>query len=282
MFINNYVLINRVKGCAAMFKKTPFEEECDFFSAKRLEDVVIINFKENLLFHITDLSSRDQMLHYLDRISETDSIKVVAIISSKEKKGSEEYFDFYHQVLASPLDLNSVCRLQNVFAQFILRIIDLNKIVIHADRGRVISLFLNLSLACDYRIVADTTLYQNPSLKLGLVPVGGGAFFLSRRLGRSKALEILMSENDINAQEALRLGIVDKVVARDKLEEAALGSARRFAQKPARSLAGVKKLINYTIKDLNEYMAFEQKEFVKIITHNRWDENFTTNSCIGI
>jgi enoyl-CoA hydratase/carnithine racemase len=158
-----------------------------------------------------------------------------------------------------------VHRLHNVFTQIILRIVELNKIVVHANSGKVISLFLNFSLACDYRIVADNTVFQNPYFKLGLVPIGGGAFFLSRRLGRSKALEILLSDADITADEAMKLGIVDKVVPRQELEKAAVDTARNFAQKPARSLAGLKKLINYSMIDLKDYMAIEYKELIKVL-----------------
>jgi len=126
-------------------------------------------------------------------------------------------------------------------------------------------LFLNVSLACDYRIVADDTVFQNPYFKLGLVPIGGGAFFLSRRLGRSKALEILLADKDITADEAKKLGIVDKVVPQEELEKAAVDTARYFAQKPARSLAGLKKLINYSLMDLKDYMALEYQELIKAI-----------------
>jgi len=242
-----------------------FNLKCDFFSAKRLEDVIILRFKENLLFRATDLSSGDKVLGYLNRVSESDSIKVVVIISSSEKRGSEEYFDFFHQALKQKWNRFPVHRMHNVFAQVIMKILSLNQIVIHANRGRVISLFLNVSLACDYRIVTSCTVFQNPYLKLGLLPIGGGAFFLSKMLGSSKAYEILLTGNDITAQEALRLGIVDEVVSSNKFEEAALDAAQRFTQKPARSLAGVKRLINYSMKDLKGYMELEQQELIKII-----------------
>ena len=85
----------------------------------------------------------------------------------------------------------------------------MSQIVIHADSGNVLPLFLNISLACDYRIVADNTLFQNPCLEFGLVPKGGGAFFLSKIMGGSKAYEFLLSEEDIAAEEALRLGCWD-------------------------------------------------------------------------
>ena len=252
-----------IKEDTKMAVKVDLDEECEFFKAERLDDVIILRLKENLLFRTTDLNARDKVLDYFDQVSITDSIKVVVIMSSPEIKGSEEYFVFYHRVLSSRLYDKDVHRLHNVFTQIILRIVDLNKIVINANSGRVISLFLNFSLACDYRIIADNTVFQNPYYKLGLVPIGGGAFFLSKRLGRSKALEILLSDRDITADEAMKLGIVDKVVSQEELEKAALDTARRFAQKPGRSLAGLKKLINYSIIDLKDYMALEYKELIK-------------------
>jgi len=248
-----------------MIEKMNLDEECEFFTAEMLDEIVILRLKENLLFRATDLSERDKVIDYLDQVTRTDNIKVVVIMSSPEARGSEEYFDFYHRVLSSKLYAKDVHRLHNVFSQIILKIADLNKIVIHANNGRVISLFLNFSLACDYRIVADNTVFQNPYYKLGLVPIGGGAFFLPRRLGRSKALEILLSEKDITADEAMELGIVDKVVPQEELEKSALDTARRFTQKPARSLAGIKKLINHSMNDLKDYMDIEYKELIKVL-----------------
>jgi 2-(1,2-epoxy-1,2-dihydrophenyl)acetyl-CoA isomerase len=253
------------KGGYKMARKVNLDKECEFFKAERLDEIVILRLKENLLFRATDLSERDKVIDYLNQVSITDSIKVVVFMSSPEVKGSEEYFDFYHRALSSRLYDKDFHRLHNVFTQIILRIVELNKIVVHANSGKVISLFLNVSLACDYRIVADNTVFQNPFYKLGLVPIGGGAFFLSRRLGRSKALEILLSDTDITADEAMKLGIVDKVVPQEELEKAAIDTAQNFAQKPARSLAGLKKLINYSVNNLKDYMAIEYKELIKVL-----------------
>jgi 2-(1,2-epoxy-1,2-dihydrophenyl)acetyl-CoA isomerase len=141
----------------------------------------------------------------------------------------------------------------------------MNQIVIHADSGNVLPLFLNISLACDYRMVADNTLFQNPCLEFGLVPKGGGAFFLTQRVGASKAGELLLSEDDIPAEEALRLGLVDRVVALNDLRETAMKKAEEYACKPARSLRCIKRLINFSLKELYEYLEFETHELTKMI-----------------
>ena len=256
-----------------MGKKLSFDRECSLFSSKRLEDIAILRFKKGFLFHIIDLRNRDTLLAYLDHISKTDSIKVVVIIGCPDKAGSEEYIRFYHQVIGSSLGITSIQRVYNVVDQFILRVVDLNKIVVHANRGKVISLFFNMSLACDYRIVTDNTVFQNPYLDLGTVPKGGGAFFLSKMLGASKAYEILLSSKDLTAHEALRLGIVDKVVPVNEFEETVMDVAHTFARKPRRTLEGIKKFLNNSMKDLKENLELEDEEINKIISNSDfWKE----------
>ena len=246
-------------------KNTPFlDGDYDFFSAKRIEDIVLMRFRENLLVRATDLSARNSLLDFIEHVSNSDEIKAVLIIGSPQKTGCEEYIEFYHKVFECELGQYAIQRLYNAVNQFILKIVALNKIVIYADGGRVIFLFLNVGLACDYRIVADNTVFQNPCLKLGLVPKGGGAFFLSNMLGMSRALEILLSEEDIPAREALRLGIVDKVVPPHTLEATALSIAQGFTRKPESTLAGVKKLLNYSVKDLRDFLELENQVLLRI------------------
>ncbi len=248
-----------------MEKDCGFDMTHDFFSAKRIDDIAVLNFKESLLLQAIDMKAKTFLFDCLEHISKNDAIKVVLIIGSPDKTGSEEYFAFYRQVFESKLDQYAINRLYNAVNQFIMQIVDFNKLVVHADSGKVISLFMNVSLACDYRIVADNTVFQNPCVELGLVPKGGGAFFLSKKLGASKAFEILLSGKDITAQEAMRLGIVDKVVPLAELNEAALKVAKSFARKPSGSMSGVKRLINYSIRDLKDCLELENRVLLRLL-----------------
>ena len=247
-----------------MRKTKEFNQTHDFFSAKRIDDIVMLKFNENLLFSATDLNLKQPLFDYLELISKSDEIKVVIIMGSPQKRGCEEYVEFYPKAFEIEFGHYAVERLYNAVNQFILNIVALNKITVHADGGKVISLFLNVSLACNYRIVADDTVFENPCLKLGLVPKGGGAFFLPKMLGASKALEILLSEEDISAQKALELGIVDKLVSADELENAALETARAFARKLATTLSGVKRLLSYSMKDLADFLQLENEVLMRI------------------
>ena len=153
----------------------------------------------------------------------------------------------------------------NVFNQFIISILTSSKIVISVESGKVITQFLNVSLACDYRIIADNTIYEKPYLELGIPPKGGGIFFLTKMFGPSKAYKIVFSDKDITANDALKLGLVDEVVPLEELEESALSAAREFARRPARLLAAVKRLSNYSMKEFNRFLELENEEIVRII-----------------
>ena len=258
-------LVTHMKGDVEMEEEQNLDRDYDVFSSKRFEDIILFRFKENLLLRTTDLKAKAAVLNYLDRVSESKSIKVIIIMGSPQETGLREYVQFYRQVLELGFDQSAIQRMYNTIDQFILKILDLNKIVIHVDSRRVISLFLNVSLACDYRIVTANTVFQKLHLELGLVPKGGCTFFLSRMLGISRAAGILLSSKDITAQEAMRLGMVDKVVPLDKVEETALKVSQYFAQKPARSMTGVKRLLNYPMDDLRNYLEFENEELFKIV-----------------
>ena len=245
--------------------------ELSVFEENRENEIAILRFKENLLFHIQDLKVRDNLLNYFDRVSEDTSVKVMIIIPFPENECRIKYVQFYRNIIERKYDQNAVHRLYNVINQIILKITSLNKIVIHAISGQVMCLFMNLSLACDYRIAAESTIFQNCYLDLGLLPKGGSAYFLSKRLGLGKAYEILLLREEITAEEACEWGIINKVVPDDRLEESAVALARRFAQRPARTIEGLKHLLHFSRQDLKDYLEFENHELLKIIEPRLWD-----------
>jgi 2-(1,2-epoxy-1,2-dihydrophenyl)acetyl-CoA isomerase len=112
-------------------------------------------------------------------------------------------------------------------------------------------------LACDYRIVADNTVFQNSNLPLGIIPKGGLSFLLSKMLGSVTASRILLSSRDINAEEAYQLKLVDQVVPIEELDAVALETARAFTRLPYGYTAGIKKLLNYDIDEVENFLAYE-------------------------
>ena len=82
---------------------------------------------------------------------------------------------------------------------------------------------------------------------------------MTKKIGESKTLELLFSGKDITAREALELGLVDKVVPSESLDEASIQVARNFARKPMHFISGVKQLINFPSDDLAKFIERENE-----------------------
>ena len=256
-----------------MSHESDYNIDCNTFTGCRKDHIAVVTFKDDFMLRTTDLSVRDRLLDYLSMIKRDDNIRSVVIMGSSEKKGCEEYYEFYQRVLKKELGHLALLRMYNVINQLILKLVSLDKLVVHGNRGAVISLFLNLSLACDYRIVGEETVFSNPCLDLELLPKGGGPYFLSRMVGMGKAMDILLSERGITAEEALDLGIVNQIVPDDELEGAVMRQAAMFADKPLKSVVGIKRLLNYNYRGLKEYLEYENEELLKVFfTSDGWKE----------
>ncbi len=235
------------------------------FSAETKDSTAFLHLRENLLLRATELDQIEYLLDYLDRVSNDDSIGSLVVAGSPEKTGEKEYYDFYHRLCRLKFDRNAIYRMYNAVDQFVLKIAAFKKLVIHVDSGLVIPLYLNVSLACDYRIVSEDAVFRNAYIDLGLAPKGGGVFFLSRILGKAKAFDLLLSDRDFTAREAKSLGIVDEVVDTANLERAAVEAVRKFERIPARTLAGIKSLMAFDSDELARYLEAENRELMKII-----------------
>lgn len=107
-----------------------------------------------------------------------------------------------------------------------------DKPVIAALNGDAIGAGLDMALMCDMRVAADTARFAEGYVKLGIVPGDGGAYFLPRLVGMAKALELLLTGDMIDAQEALRIGMVNRVVPADQVLDEAYKLARKIAAQP--------------------------------------------------
>lgn len=244
---------------------TDLEVDYTFFSTRRHGEVIWMNFKKNLLIQSAHFKNRDALLHYLDHLSKCGEIKVLVIHSALEESGHREYMELFESA-KSPDVAARLKILCNVYSEIVMKLFTCNKIVIHVTSNRVIPLFLNVSLACDYRIAAENTIYENSYLDVGVMPIGGGPFFLSKMLGPGKAYEFLVLTRRYTAYEAMAWGIVEKVVPLPDLESEALHLAHQFGKVPATTLMGVKRVLNFNNSDFEDYLKFENRELFRIIS----------------
>ncbi len=107
-----------------------------------------------------------------------------------------------------------------------------DKPVIAAVNGDAIGAGCDMALMADMRVAADTARFAEAYVKLGIVPGDGGAYYLPRLVGMPKALELLLTGDMIDAEEALRIGMVNRVVPAEQLLEETYRLARKIAAQP--------------------------------------------------
>jgi 2-(1,2-epoxy-1,2-dihydrophenyl)acetyl-CoA isomerase len=114
----------------------------------------------------------------------------------------------------------------------ILRMQRLSKPIIGSINGVAAGAGMNIALATDLRIASESARFGEVFARVGLVPDGGGTYFLPRLVGTAKAMEMILLADIIDAQEALRIGLVNRVVPAEQLEQETLKLAERLAQGP--------------------------------------------------
>ena len=245
-----------------------------FFVSEFREDCLWLKFSGNFFHNVLSFDRRDFLHDFFGQISIDPEVKSVVIHSAFHESGSDEYMRFFllecpqldlgHFGFSNTMDRYDLHRFCNMIDQTLMDIVDLKKTVIHICGGDVLSLFMNVSMACDYRIISSETVFHNVFQEIGMLPKGGAPFFLSKTLGANKAKALLLLNQRITAQEALDNGIADQVVCPEALETAAMEVARRFGRISDQTLFGVKRLANYSLRDLRAYLEYETEEIIKM------------------
>lgn len=117
------------------------------------------------------------------------------------------------------------------------------KPVIGMVDGAAVGFGCDLALACDMRVLSTEAYLQEKFVKIGLMPDGGGTFWLPRLIGIGRAMEYILTGTAINAGRALELGIANKVVAPGELRAATLALARELAKGPPLAFAEIKRAV---------------------------------------
>lgn len=120
---------------------------------------------------------------------------------------------------------------------------NLDRPTIAAVNGVAAGAGFGVALACDIRIASDQARFSQIFVKRGLVPDSGSTYFLTKLVGTAKACELMFTGDFVNAAEAERLGIVNKVVPHDELMNETMALAKRLASGPPLTIELIKRAI---------------------------------------
>jgi enoyl-CoA hydratase/carnithine racemase len=140
-------------------------------------------------------------------------------------------------------DVQSFRKLLDAGRDIVTTIASLDKPVIACVNGVAAGAGCNLALACDYRIASEGAKFSQSFVKIGLHPDWGGTWSLPRLIGPGRAMEMLMTGRMVDANEALRIGLVDRVVAAEQLAAETETLARAIAAGPPIAIAGIKRAL---------------------------------------
>ena len=156
-------------------------------------------------------------------------------------------------------------RIADAFHRVTRALCTLPRVTIAAITGYALGGGLELALACDLRVVAEEARLGQPEILLGIVPGGGATQRLPRLVGVSRAKDIMFTGRQVLADEALRIGLADRVVARDRVLDTALELAAGFAAGPLMALAAAKRVIDEGIEQsLDDGLELEVAAFVAV------------------
>ena len=135
---------------------------------------------------------------------------------------------------------------------------NIEKPVLGSINGVAAGAGCSIALACDLRIASEKARFMEVFVRVGLVPDSGSSFLLPRLVGLGKALEMAFLGDEMGAEEALRTGLVNRVVPAEELESATRELALRLAKSPTKAIGLAKRAINRALTmDLDQALDYE-------------------------
>ena len=191
--------------------------------------VAIVTINRQQVLNALDAATISELDRAIEGLDADAAIRVV-IVTGAGEKAFVAGADINEMADETPDRARDRARIgQRVFD----RIERLGKPSIAAINGFALGGGCELALACTIRLAADSAKLGQPEVNLGLIPGYGGSQRLPRLIGRGRALEMLLTGQPVTADEAWRLGLVNRVVPRTDLMNVARDLARAIADKPA-------------------------------------------------
>jgi len=206
---------------------------------EKKDGIAYVTLNRPQLLNIYNVQMRDDLYQVLSAIADDSEVRV-GIFKGKGEKAFCAGADLSEFLTApSPIEARQVRWERDVWGLFL----DIPQPLIAAVHGYVLGSGIEIALCCDIRITSDDAKFGLPEVGLGIIPAAGGTQTLPRTVGRARALEMLLTNRLISAEEAYRIGLVNRLVAREKLLQAAEGMARKIASYNPIAVRNAKKAV---------------------------------------
>ena len=202
--------------------------------------------------------TRQQLGDAIKQAERDDAVRVVVLAGSGRafSSGADVTEMVQGPGMRTPEDVGNVLR--NEYMPMLMRLRTMPKPVIAAMNGPAVGIGASFALACDIRIATPEAYILEAFVNIGLAPDGGVSWLLPRLAGTGVAYEMFFSGKPLSATDAHRLGVINRLVPADRLEEEVRDLANQLAAQPRQAMAGAKRAVNHALtSSYEEAMEFE-------------------------
>lgn len=239
----------------------------------REESLFIITLNRPEKLNALNESMRGELLAALDSAAESDARAVIVTGAGRAFCSGGDIG--YMAELRSNNDVDRFRLLLELGRRVIAKLRSMEKPVIAAVNGPAAGAGMNLALACDIRIASDRASFTASFTRIGLHPDWGGTYFLPRAIGLASANELIFSAATIDAHEAERIGLVNRVVSHEKLMPSVKELAAKIAENAPTAIALAKRSMQQNLhRDLESALAAEFEAQIRCFLSQDAEEGF--------
>lgn len=241
------------------------------------DTTAVFEFKKALFTIATDLEKKQRFFSLLHHIEESKDVQAILMLNAPGAVEQSEYERFLQQIyetgntgqigLGSEADV-LISREEYAINQLLRVIGQSSKVTAIGLQGRIVPPFFGIALAFDFRFASAGTNFLFSPTGIDMPPSGGLCFFLPFYVGSNKATELIISNNCLQVDEALAMGLVNSVVPTDDFSERCQRKLDALIGLPTSVLSATKKLLSKHRRE--EFELYMEEEFK--VMHNAWCE----------
>lgn len=210
------------------------------------DEIATLTISRPAALNALNSETLDELNVALTEIEARDDVKVLILTGGPDKKGNA-FKSFVAGADISEM-VNFTAKEARAFgiraSVPFFKLSNMRQVTIAAVNGFALGGGNEIAMACDIRIASDNAIFGQPEVGLGIIPGFGGTQRLARLVGMGRAKEIIFTAENIDAAEAYRIGLVNKVVSTDALMETAVKMAKTIISKASYAVSVAKAAIN--------------------------------------